>query len=823
MSNNPLAASRIATSFTREEVPPITRQALWTPKARTAVWLARGGTAANGIVYGSPDKAVPWGTAGCPLLPRMLREHLGAQKIPAALAQTLGLASPLAVADLDAKIWQQLAHDELPLASHKGLLIDFAHSFPQMPRATALAAGLSLAWLAALPLRGRLHHLLRQLQLGRGADGFLERTIVCEDILSVPNMGLISLLRLLCVLESAEVGRISAADAPEARMRTHPDVNDAPDAGRISAADAPEARMAIESEGAKPNPLADAPRTREKRWAALLYGNPLQNHASWALAETDAQTLGQAVAHALAEESPVETWHALAAVPLKDIAVRSERPYAILDRWVAGLNEREQRIFALRLTQEQDRATLQALATEMGVTRERIRQLEAQLLDRLHSLLARPQGTPLRWRLETLKRRLGVAAPWVEVEKLLLPEDGQTDYAFFMLRLAGPYVRAGDWLVLQAAVATDPTRAICQAADEIGRIDPEWAMRKLRAWGLRGDLCDRWLMRKGTVRKVKGHLVKWDGSIGDKLVLALFELGRPATVDALLRHLQTGRTRNTALNAMSQDPRLVRINRTEWALASWSLPVYENISASIRKMLEAAGQPMRMEDIAQRLWQDFGTPKSSALTYCQQAGMFIQEQGWVRLRKESESFSLDPVSLRHRKAQGVFALSPHRVALLFEVNADMLRGSGRPLAHAAAQILQLSLNERLIFRTRAGLPLTVTFPDTSIIGPTLGSVKNLAEEVGAQPGHQLTLILDRHAKSVLARTTAVAQHASGWELVSQLTGMPAQAQWQGLAAALQCQPDEVRAVLRARGDAVILNAIPESSRPSDLETPLFAP
>ena len=711
---------------------------------------------------------------------------MGAQKIPAALAQALGLNPPLAVADLDAKIWQQLAHDELPLAAHNGL-IDFTHSFPQMPRATVLAAGLSLAWLAALPLRGRLHNLLRQLQLGRGADGFLERTIACEDILSVPNMGTISLLQLLCVLESAEAGRISAADAPEARM-------------------------AIESEGAKPNPLADAPRTREKRWAALLYGNPLQNHASWALAETDAQTLGQAVAHALAEERPVETWHALAAVPLKDIAVRSEHPYAILERWVAGLNEREQRIFALRLAQGQDRATLQDLATEMGVTRERIRQLEAQLLDRLHSLLARPQGMPLRWRLETLRRRLGVAAPWVEVEKLLVLEDGQTDYASFMLRLAGPYVRAGDWLVLQAAMATD----------EIGRIDSEWATRKLRAWGLRGDLCDRWLMRKGTVRKVKGRLVKWDGSIGDKLVLALFELGRPATVDALLRHLQTGHTRNTALNAMSQDPRLVRINRTEWALASWNLPIYENIAASIRKMLEAAGQPMRMEDIAQRLWQDFGTPKSSALTYCQQAGMFIQEQGWVRLRKESESFSLDPVSLRHRKAQGVFALSPHRVALLFEVNADMLRGSGRPLAHAAAQILQLSLNERLIFRTRTGLPLTVTFPDTSIIGPTLGSVKNLAEEVGAQPGHQLTLILDRHAKSVLARTTAVAQHASGWELVSQLTGMPAQAQWQGLAAALQCQPDEVRAVLRARGDAVILNAIPESSRPSDLETPLFA-
>ena len=799
MSNNPLVTSHIAAQFTREEgpPPPITRQVLWTPKARTAVWLARGGTAADGSVYGPPDKAVPWGTAGCPLLPRILREHLGAQAIPASLAQALGLAPSLAVADLDAKIWLQLAHDELPPAAHKGLLIDFTHSFPKMPRATALSAGLSLAWLAALPLRGHLHNLLRQLQLGRGADGFLERTIACEDVLSMPHMGTISLLRLLCVLESAEVGRISVADAPEARM-------------------------AIESEGAKRNPLAASPKTRKKRRATLPYESPLQNHASWALAETDAQTLGQAVSHALAEESPVETWHTLATVPLSDIAVRPERPYAILARWVAGLNEREQRIFELRLAQGQAQVTLQALATEMGVTRERIRQLEARLLDRFHAFLARPQGTPLRWRLETLKRRLGVAAPWMQVENLLIPEEGQTDYAFFMLRIAGPYVRSGDWLVLRAAMATDPTRAICQATDEIGRIDPERATRQLRAWGLRSDLCDRWLMRKGTVRKVKGRLVKWDGSIGDKLVLALFELGRPATVDALLRHLQTDRTRNTALNAMSQDPRLVRINRTEWALASWNLPVYENIAASIRKMLEAAGQPMRMEDIAQRLRQDFGTPKNSALTYCQQAGMFVQEQGWVRLRQESDPFSLEPASLRNRKAQGVFALSAHRVSLLFEVDADTLRGSGRTLAYAAAKILQLSLNERLIFHTRTGVPLTVTFPDTSITGPKLGSVKNLAEEVGAQPGHQLTLILDRHAKSVLARTTSVAQQATGWDLVARLTGVPSHAQWQGLAAALQCQPDEVRAVLRARGDAVIPNAIPQSFRPAELETPLVS-
>ena len=370
MSNNLLVTSHIADQFTREEVPPppITRQSLWTPKARTAVWLARGGTAADGIVYGPPDKAVPWGTAGCPLLPRILRERLGAQTIPASLAQALGLVPSLAVADLDAKIWQQLAHDELPPAAHNSL-IDFTHSFPQMPGATALSAGLSLAWLVALPLRGHLHNLLRQLQLGRGADGFLERTIVCEDVLSMPHMGTISLLRLLCVLESAEVGRISAADAPEAGM-------------------------VVELKAAKQNPLAASPRTRKKRRATLPYESPLQHHASWALAETDARTLGQAVVHALAEESPVETWHTLAAVPLSDIAVRPERPYAILERWVAGLNEREQRIFELRLAQGQAQVTLQDLATEMGVTRERIRQLEARLLDRFHAFLARPQGMP---------------------------------------------------------------------------------------------------------------------------------------------------------------------------------------------------------------------------------------------------------------------------------------------------------------------------------------------------------------------------------------------------------------------------------------------
>jgi RNA polymerase primary sigma factor len=55
---------------------------------------------------------------------------------------------------------------------------------------------------------------------------------------------------------------------------------------------------------------------------------------------------------------------------------------------VSCLPEREQRILELRFGFDADPASLEAIGKELGITRERVRQLEAEAFRRLSSTLA---------------------------------------------------------------------------------------------------------------------------------------------------------------------------------------------------------------------------------------------------------------------------------------------------------------------------------------------------------------------------------------------------------------------------------------------------
>ena len=93
---------------------------------------------------------------------------------------------------------------------------------------------------------------------------------------------------------------------------------------------------------------------------------------------------------------------------------------------------------------------------------------------------------------------------------------------------------------------------------------------------------------------------------------------------------------------------------------------------------------MLEQDIASQLNKDFSTSESSVRAYCQ-APMFITQGGWIRLRTEKEPFVYPNRSPLNTK--GVFILGPQRVALLVEVDQEMLRGSGRALTYAAGAAL----------------------------------------------------------------------------------------------------------------------------------------
>ncbi len=551
--------------------------------------------------------------------------------------------------------------------------------------------------------------------------------------------------------------------------------------------------------------------------SASALGDLFREFANWALSETDSLTFGEAISHVLSETSTSESWQAIAEFELKQATPQPSSPYMILESWGSQLPARESYIFETRIARFNAVHTLQDMGSHLGISRERVRQLEKRVRKKLSILLQSEEARPIRWRAETIRKRIGVAAPLAKVENLLSPLVRQKDYRGIVLGIAGPYDFIDKWLVLKSANSSDPSRKIREMSDEVGFIDIPLATKELRSWGLDSSLNKEWLLRDGKIRNLDGRLVRWDGSIGDKLISALAHIGRPTTTEALLEFVQENRAKTSAHNALSVDPRTARVSRTEWALESWGFSSYSGIAQSIRQILAHSEKPVSIEEVVSRLSREFGMREGSVRAYCH-APMFIAEDGAIRLRGSGELYEYNNASLRD--ARGVFALGPHRVALLIETDNELLRGSGRALTQAAGAILGVHINESLSFQSREGSSLMITFPDTSIMGPSLGSLRTVALEAGAKTGEVLTIILDRSDMSVSAQATDVSKIEPGWDLVSRLTGVDASYGLKGLAEALQCEEGEVRSCLRNRGDEAVKQALPKRPMSSELDKAL---
>ena len=309
--------------------------------------------AANGVAYGSPRRAAAWGTAKCPLIPRPYRDTYGALESPLEVLDH-DHAGTLTVADLGSEIWERLGVHQLPRDVGRELR-DWVGKLacPIVP--DAIPAQLPLTWVTALPLRKRTRNAVRRLIEDNGHDGPLEVPRSSGQILALPGIGALTLVDLLCVMESAELHGESQKHSVE---------------GRAPASERP--------------PVAPVERY-------------LRELATWALAETDAKTFGQAVAAAGLEE--VDEWRSLSTFPLSDIAAASPHPYVVLSKWAEGLDDRERSIFTDRIAQPQRPHTLQQLADEFTISRERVRQIEAQVVKRLGLFVDSAAGRPIRWRI----------------------------------------------------------------------------------------------------------------------------------------------------------------------------------------------------------------------------------------------------------------------------------------------------------------------------------------------------------------------------------------------------------------------------------------
>ena len=617
-------------------------------------WVSDGGVAADGIKYASSGHAVAWGNKGCPLLPRCLRDRLKGVELPRDLQRVFGAS--LTVDQLDSGVLERLGVETVWQTPPRGFR-DFLYSMSIPATQVAIPAGVPLEWIEDLPITGRTRGAVRKAFRESGVNDLLKVPMLARQFLRIRSVGVMVLNELACVIESAELGwtdEVPTADMEDSALQLEPIEN-----GSLTDS------AALEFIEGMPS-----------------FNRHLYEFARWAMAETDAQTFGEAIAELIRAGAANEAWRPVASVTLAELAGPPPHPYEVLDNWMAQLDPRSRAIYKARVSSHpQNVVTLEELGAGFAVSRERIRQVEAKVRRSLDVFLISDKALPVRWRTSTLRRMLSVAAPVHTVEHLLTSPPGCNDHRGILLEMAGPYDLDQDWLTLRSARSDDPTSAILSQVDEVGRIDRESAASKLTEWGLDASLHERWLTQDGSVRLFNGQLVRWGSSVSDRLAFALADLGRPATIDELVNHVGENRSRNSINNALGNDPKLVKVSRTHWALASWNLPEYSGIAESMREFIEEHGGSIAVDMVVDRMRQLFSVSENSTLAYCG-APMFVVEGETLRLRRQQDGpYRYDPNLIR--RTPGVFSLGPMRLGRLLKVDKHILRGSGSALTHAA--------------------------------------------------------------------------------------------------------------------------------------------
>ena len=543
----------------------------------------------------------------------------------------------------------------------------------------------------------------------------------------------------------------------------------------------------------------------------------LRTLAAWGIRERDAKQLGDII-ELTPESGPINAdlsalWDNFGQVALTDWADPALLDVTLdelAERLFANMDERQHTIYRRRVI---DGATLEVVGGELDVTRERIRQLQLKAERQIQSALRSSPFTLLHWRAADLRSSLGTTAPIAHditqsaLEKSLrgASQNAAELLRPLILRLAGPFRERDGWMTLEQADIPEPAD-IEAMADEFGVLPLVDARDWLAAHGIRPEFHDAWLEHSGRFQHDGDRLLVWSGSVVDKSVALLAALGEPEDTESLVALVGEGHNVRGVRARFFEDERLVRVNRTHWALRAWGMEDYTGITDEIAQRIEEAGGEIEVAAVVREVVSQFGVKENSVLVYTA-APMFVVEGDRIRLRMDDEPIDVGG-SLEN--CAGAFRSSERSVSLLIPADADLMRGSGRPLSGSVAVALGVSPGRPRSFLHASGA-LNVTWPMTAAMGPSLGSARVLANAAGATAGERVRLDFDLEQGRVSAERIPQEIHAyEDAEAIRLLTGISTNLSEAlvALAEAIGVPPANVRHALTERGDADLVSLLP---------------
>lgn len=449
--------------------------------------------------------------------------------------------------------------------------------------------------------------------------------------------------------------------------------------------------------------------------------------------------------------------------------------------------------------------TLEAIGKEHGLTRERIRQLEEDAIDRIRALVDSPHFGSLRWRSAHIKGQLGAGVPLAsDLAQNILGDCTESD--LLALWLAGPYVVDSRWLRRSDCHPGHKLTDTIIRSDARTFLESDLVAAAVEA-GVPVDVAAESAETAIALRLVGDAWVRWDGTLADKSAIVLELLGQPATLKEIIQHLDHAMTQQSLSNRLSTDPRFCRVSKRNWALSEWGMQEYSGILGEITKRIIAQGGVANRADIVSELSLTFGVSANSVRAYTN-TQLFIVEGPLIRFREPNEDVPLpERVSYSH-----VLTPVPGRVRWRLTVDQDWRRGSGRNIGLGLAIALGAGPGMGTEYHTPdQGIEV---FWQLSALSPHVGSLRPLVESLSARDGDSIVIEFDKNSHE--AKAQVIDQDITGVDYLRSVAGIRGDEPWSELAYALEVEIAEVENALKQRHFEDLIPHLPPA--PSLLDT-----
>lgn len=413
-----------------------------------------------------------------------------------------------------------------------------------------------------------------------------------------------------------------------------------------------------------------------------------------------------------------------------------------------------------------ERTTLDAIGTEMGVTREWVRQREKRALGTLQDEVA---AHPVLGQMAAVIRdQLRSVVPLDDVLRHLpalrdeVPRLAAPAWRLFD-QLDDSYEIADGWCAAPSLgdAQTQTRQRLADAANAHGvapidvliRDDGPQARRAMRetpSW------LEAWLSYCG-IEVREGMALLQGSNMPDRAAAILSLELRAMPTPELLEMTSPGRAENSLRNALAGDERFIRTDRDTWGLAEWGIRSYSGIRDEIGSILDGSGGEVSIETLVEMITGRFAVSQSSVRAY---ASSYPYQSVSGVVRRCGEPTETLPSDLS--RATRVYQ-STQGWTFRFEVTRDHMRGSGFQMPTALGRYFGLlpgGSRELQVDGQMQNLYWTG-------LQPTFGTMRVALSRLGAAVGDIVHL---RFCDSSSAQLRVVPRPADPGQLAAALVG-----------------------------------------------------